>query len=125
MYYPTRFYKLREIISQTLNLEKKSIKPSTSLEKVFPKQNRKILAKQIENNLGINFKLLGASSLQNKFSGMLILISLGLFFINWKIALGLFLFSLFIAHIFDKFGTTLEYKNLDELTKKFIFKNVV
>lgn len=52
------FYKLKNAISEVINLDKKSITPSTSLDNILPRKHRLVSLKKIENHIGFKLNIL-------------------------------------------------------------------
>lgn len=112
------FYKVRDAIAATLNINKSNITPDADLQQLFPKHTRRHNISAIEKELGIHTKILRPKSWV---SGILILITtaslVGLFFF-WKIALPV-LFTAFIAtKVSVKYGIELDLKTVGELAEK-------
>lgn len=52
------FYRLRESISETLNIEKREILPETKLKDLFPRNDRRARVREVERKLGFSLGLL-------------------------------------------------------------------
>ena len=112
------FYKLRDAISTTLQIETKTIIPSHSLEQVLPKQNRRLLVREIENNLGFKIDILKASDTITGVFFIILILSIIEMFFNWRIGILGFVFSICGFWVSDKFGRELKAKTVGEVAEK-------
>lgn len=117
------FYKLRDAISATLQIDYKTISPSTLLTGCLPRQNRRSRMKQLKKNLGLE---LGILRPPRWVTGMLAIISLvsfiGLFF-SWQIGLAGLVFSLAGAWLTNKTGIELDLQTLGQVAEKMTREN--
>lgn len=114
------FYKLRETILKISTLKKESISPETKLLQVFPKKSRRIKIKELENELGFKLHLLSIPNWLKTIFFCILLISIALFFVNWKIALVSFISSTAIWNISEYFGTTLTAGSIKDVVKNIV-----
>lgn len=117
------FYKLRDAISITTNI--RSIKTDTLLSDILPRQNRRSLVRQIENQLGFKISLLRAKHSVMAIFIITFLLSLAGLIINGKISLVLFVFSLVGLRIANKFGKEMDIKTVGELAEKITRENYI
>lgn len=114
------FYKLRQAIQQVFGLEKSKIVPEITWKELLKDRNRRKTVKRFTEQLGLKLSILGPP-------GWLVLIlvagligSLVLFAFSWKLALG-GLFASFTSLILAfEFGTVINCKDLQELTRQMV-----
>ncbi len=115
------FYKLRNAISSTLNID--NVKIDTLLADILPRKNRLSAVRQIENKLGFKLSFLRPTYLV---SGTLLIVLFASFvglFINWKFGLSGLFFSIAGLHLANKFGKEIDLKTVGELTEKMAREN--
>ena len=117
------FYKLREAISSSLQIENKTINPNLSLEQVLPKQNRRLLVRKIETSLGFKLNILKASDTVTGIFLMILILSIVEMFIDWRIGILGFVFSVCCLRISNRFGRELKVKTIGEVVKKMTREN--
>jgi acyl carrier protein len=117
------FYKLREAISSSLQIENKAITTNLSLEKVLPKQNRRLLVRKIETTLGFKLNILKASDNVTGIFTMILILSIVELFIDWRIGILGFIFSVCCLRISNRFGTELKVKTIGDVVKKMTREN--
>lgn len=104
------FYKLRNIISETFNINKEDIKLETKLDQIFPKKNRIKNIQLLEKELSIKNKFLTHSAIQ--FIVLFMVFSSSVIFLYFNSLYAIILFSI---------GMILS----EELkTKKFAFNDI-
>lgn len=109
------FYKLRNIISENFNIEKKDIKLETKLDEIFPKKNRIKNIQLLEKELSIKNKFLTFSSIQFVvlfivFSSSIVFLFFNLFYAFIIFSIGLILSETFKANSFY-------FKNIKEFSE--------
>lgn len=109
------FYKLRHSIAQTLGISEKEITPSTSLERLFPRYNRRQQIAMIEKDAGISKKFLKMKNWVAVALGIGILASVILVFFFWKEALMTLGVLVAAFVVLSKFRNELRYKSLGEV----------
>ena len=117
------FYKLREAISTSLLLNDKTITPTTPLEQVLPKQNRRSFVRKIENNLEFKLDILKASDSTIGVFLIILILSLVEIFINWRIGILGFVISICGLWVSNRFGRQLKVKTIGEVAKKITREN--
>jgi acyl carrier protein len=117
------FYKLTNAISEELNLDKKSITPSTSLDIILPIKHRRVSLKKIENHIGFKLNVLRPPHWVTGFLAITFLLSFILIFIKWKIGLLGICFSIIGFWIANKTGTVLDQKTVGEVAEKMTREN--
>ena len=76
------FYKLREAISRTLEIDKSEIHSHIKLSVLFPKTTRRQKIKQVERSLGFSLKILRPKHAITGFFSILFIVSLIALFVN-------------------------------------------
>lgn len=109
------FYKLRHSIAQTIGINEKEITPSTSLERLFPREKRRQQIAKIEKDAGISKKFLKMKTWVAVALGVGILASVILFFFFWKEALMTLGVLVAAFVVLSKFRNELRYKSLGEV----------
>ncbi len=117
------FYKLRQAISITLQMDSEIITPSFPLIKILPKQNRRKTVRKIENNLGFKLNILKTSDKIIGVFGIILTLSLAEMFFNWRIGMLVFIFSICGFWISKIFGKELKLKTVGEVAKKMTREN--
>jgi len=117
------FYKLRLIISSTLQIDPKSIATDFLLIDILPRKNRRYILKKLEDHLGFKLNILRPPHWVS-FSLLIIFIAslIGLFF-NWQIGLSGLIFSLFGISLANRFGKELDLKTVGQLAEKMTREN--
>jgi acyl carrier protein len=112
------FYKLRDSISSTLQLDKSVITTNTELLKLFPKRLRRTAIRKIEKQLFFKLDILRPKNFVTiSLVGILLISFVGLFFI-WKLAICGILFFFFGMRIAHYFANTLDLKTIGEVADK-------
>lgn len=118
------FYKLRNAIADTLQIEKKFITPDTNLIKLFPRQNRKQYVKEISNRINAEFEILEIKEWLKWVCFLGILFSLVVFFFKLSFGLiGLAFFSVLAWTLNKYFATELALQTVGECAEKFSREN--
>jgi len=119
------FYKLREAISNSVDIERKKIAPTTKLAEIFPRKTRKNQVNTLETNLGFKLSILRPPHFVTSFLAILLLASFIMLFIDWQyglIGLGLSIGGFWIS---SKLGNELDVATVRELAEKMIRENYV
>ena len=120
------FYKLREAIVISCNIDKDTIKIDTPLAPLFPKDGRKKKINAIEKQLGFKLKILSpkgfiagilAITLVLSFLGIFIALAFKLFHISMY-ALFTFIGSIFLMKIANLLGREFDVSTVGELAEK-------
>ncbi|WP_111672735.1 hypothetical protein [Algoriphagus litoralis] len=117
------FYKLRETLVSSLEIEKAKVTSVTQLTEIFPRKTRKSQIKKLENELGFKLFLLRPPHFVTGLLGILLLGSFMLLFIDWKYGLSLFALSISGFWVSSKTGNELDLTTVGELTKKITREN--
>ena len=116
------FYKLKEAIHQVRGNEIQ-IFPTTRLDSLFPKKDRKPALRRIENDLGQRLNILGPKNYIKVIIFILIIASLVEFFFNWKYALYGLGFSVAAGKVAGWLGKEFEVKTIEDVVKKMVTGN--
>jgi hypothetical protein len=117
------FYKLRDTISSTLQIDKKTIATNFSLAELLPRQSRRSRTKKIEEQLGFKLNILRPPHWVSGTLVFMLLASLvGLFF-NWQI--GLLGLAFFTAGLWfaNKIGNELDLQTVGQVAEKMTREN--
>jgi hypothetical protein len=117
------FYKLRNAISDTLNIDKAGITTETELQNLFPRQNRRNAIKNIDKILGFKTNVL-----RPKYSvtGTLFIILIASFiglFIFWQVGLIGLTLSVVGLKVATKLGIELDIKTVRQFSEKISREN--
>jgi len=117
------FYKLRNVLSSILKVDKDEIIPNTQLVDLLPRQLRKTKIKQIEQSLGFKLALLRPPHFVTNFLLLLLLGSIISLFFSWQLGLsgiGLSIGGLWFAF---KVGNELDLKTVGQVAEKMTREN--
>jgi len=117
------FYKLRDAISSTLQLDKKVISVDYPLVDLLPKQNRRWRTKKLEEHLGFELNILRPPHWATWTLTMLLLVSLVGLFINWQIGLFGLVSSITGLKFAMKIGNELDLQTVGQVAKKMTREN--
>ena len=81
------FYKVRSAISRTLQIHERKIEFDTELERLFPRKNRRVDIKILQQELGIKLDILSMKDWLVWIIFLGLVVSIISVFLNWKIAL--------------------------------------
>ena len=117
------FYKLKDAIAKIKTPDRNVITPDQNLTTLFPRQTRRNDIKKIEKELG--FKLNGLRPRHFITMSLLILalVSIALFFVDWKYALSGIVLSGVLSWTSEKIGIEFKDKTIGELTEKMTQRN--
>lgn len=117
------FYKLRDTICVTLNIDRKFIMTETNLLTLFPRNSRRKRLANIENELGFKIKILRP---KHWVAGTLVLILIasfiGLFF-YWRLGLVGLTFSFIGLKLADKFANEFDLQTVRQVAEKITREN--
>ena len=122
--YQMAFYKLRDAISATFSIDKKTISPDFLLSEFLPRKNRRKNIQKLEEKLGLKINTLSPKLWTAIVCIILFLASIvlgGIF--GWKVLFGGFVISIFCLWIAFKTGKELNIKTVGELAKKMAREN--
>jgi len=117
------FYKLRDAIVVTKQLDKSSIQTDTTLSSIFPRHHRRRQIADIENILGFKLKILRPKDFIIWTLVAFFIISLvGLYF-NWKFGLAGLVASILLSRLADITGKEFDENTVGEVANKMIQEN--
>jgi hypothetical protein len=112
------FYQFRKALAAENVSNLNQIRPSTDLESIFPKKNRRKMIKNIERTLGYEIAALAPSQLTSNILFFGLVFSIIGLFVAWQISIFGVLFSI-IGLYFTKFTNRLDKQNLRTLIEKY------
>jgi hypothetical protein len=117
------FYKIRDAISSTLQIDNKTISTDFALVDLLPRQSRRSRTKKLEKHLGFKLNILRPP---HWVIGTLIIIFLasliGLYF-NWQIGLFGLVFSIAGLWFANKIGNELDLQTVGQVAEKMAREN--
>jgi hypothetical protein len=117
------FYKIRDAISTTLQLENKIITPNFPLAEILPRHRRRTTIKKLENQLGFKLKILRAPHwIMATLSIMFIASIIGIYF-SWSIGILGIIFSICGFRVSARIGNELDLKTVGEVAEKMTREN--
>jgi acyl carrier protein len=117
------FYKLRDAISSTLQIDNKSISTDFSLAVLLPRKSRRPRTRKLEDHLGFKLNILRPPHWITLTLVILLLASfIGLFF-NWQIGLLGLVFSIMGFWFANKIGNELDLQTVGQLAQKMTREN--
>ncbi|WP_237488026.1 acyl carrier protein, partial [Hufsiella arboris] len=117
------FYKLRDTISSTLQIDNKTISTNSSLADLLPRQSRRASTKKLEKQLGFKLNILRPPHWVTGTLVIILLASLvGLFF-NWQIGLSGLLFSIAGCWFANKIGNEFDLQTVGQVAEKMTREN--
>jgi len=117
------FYKLRESISSTFQIDNITISTDFSLTELLPRQSRRSRTKKLEKHLGFKLNILRPPHWVTETLAILLLASLvGLFF-NWQIGLLGLAFSSSGLCFTKKIGNELDLQTVGQVAEKMTREN--
>lgn len=117
------FYKLRNVLTSNLKVDKNEIIPDTQLADLLPRQIRKTRINQIEQSLGFQLSLLRPPHFVTNFLLLLLLGSIISLFFSWQLGLGGIGLSIGGLWIAFKVGNELDLKTVGQVAKKMTREN--
>jgi acyl carrier protein len=112
------FYKLRDTISSTLQIDNKTISTNYSLADLLPRQSRRSRTKKLEMQLGFKLNILRPPHWVTGTLALILLASfVGLFF-NWQIGLSGLVFSIAGFWFANKIGNELDLQTVGQVAEK-------
>ena len=119
------FYKLRDAMSSSLDIDKTLVNPTTELTEIFPRKTRRYQVKTLEKDLGFKLSLLRPPHFVTGLQTILLLGSFILFFIDWKYGISTFGLAILGFWISSKTGNQLDVNTVRELSEKMTRENYV
>ena len=117
------FYKLRNAISDTLNVDKADITTNTELRVLLPKQIRRNAIKDVDKKLGFRTNVLRPKYSVTGTLAIILLASFVGLFISWQIGLIGLTLSIVGLTVATKFGNELDMKTFGQLSEKISREN--
>ena len=117
------FYKLRNILTSILKIDKGEIIPNTQFADLLPRQIRKTRIKQIEQSLGFKLSLLRPPNFVTNFLLLLLLGSIISLFFTWQLGLGGLGLSIGGLWLAFKVGNELDLKTVGQVAEKMTREN--
>jgi|SRR5690606_30403182 len=117
------FYKLRDTILSTLQIDNKTISTNYSLADLLPRESRRSRTKKLEKQLGFKLNILRPPHWVTGTLVIILLASLvGLFF-NWQIGLSGLVFSIAGFWFANKIGNELDLQTVGQVAEKMTREN--
>jgi acyl carrier protein len=117
------FYKLRDAISSTLQIDNKTISTDFPLSDLLPRQNRRSRTKKLEKYLGFKLNILRPPHwVTGTFIILLLASIVGLFF-NWQIGLLGLTISIAGTWFANKIGNELDLQTVGQVAEKMTREN--
>ena len=117
------FYKLRDVISSTLQIDKKMITTNFSLADILPRQSRRSWTRKLEEQLGFKLNILRPPHWVTTTLVILLLASLVELFFNWQIGLSGLLLSIAGFKFANKIGNELDLQTVGQVAEKMTREN--
>ncbi|GHC65896.1 acyl carrier protein [Ulvibacter litoralis] len=117
------FYKLRNVLTSILKVDKNEITPDTQLADLLPRQIRKTRINQIEQSLGFKLSLLRPPHFVTTFLLLLLLGSIISLFFSWQLGLGGMGLSIGGLWLAFKIGNELDLKTVGQVAEKMTREN--
>ena len=117
------FYKLRDAISSTLQIDRNTISTDFSLNDILPRQNRRTRIRKLEKHLGYKIDILRPPHFLTVTLAIMLLASLiGLLF-NWQMGLLGLVVSIAGLWIANKIGNELDLQTVGQVAGKMTREN--
>ena len=117
------FYKLRDAISSTLQIDNKTISTNFPLADLLPRQSRRSSTKKMEKQLGFKLNILRPPHWVTGTLAILLLASLVGLFINWQIGLLGLAVSIVGLWFANKIGNVLDLQTVGQVAEKITREN--
>jgi hypothetical protein len=111
------FYKVRQAISQTQNIDERNIDLQTGLIDIFPRSSRRRDIKRLEQILGFSIGILTIKNWLGCALAIGFLLSFLSFFFDWQIAITGLTFFAFTGWVVNKFSKELTVSTVRQLTQ--------
>ena len=119
------FYKLRDSISSTLQIDNKSISTDLSLVAILPRQGRRSQIKKWETQLGFKLNILRPPHWVTITLAIIFLTSLLTLYVNWRIGLLGVVLSISGLRLAFKTGNELDLQTVGQVAEKMMRENYV
>jgi hypothetical protein len=117
------FYKLRNALAKTLQIDRGSISLDTDLHEIFPRRHRGRQISVLESELGLRLNLLRPKGWITNSLVLMLLGSVVSVFINWQAGIAGLVFSISGLIFSNKLGKELNQQKLGELAAKISREN--
>ena len=117
------FYKLRDTISSTLQIDNKTISTNFPLADFLPRQSRRAKTKKLEKQLGFKLNILRPPHWVTITLAILLLVSFVGLFINWQIGLTGPAVSIVGVWFSNKIGNVLDLQTVGQVAEKMTREN--
>lgn len=117
------FYKLRDAISSTLQIDNKTISTDFPLVNLLPRKNRRRGTKKLEKHLGFKLNILRPPRWVTWTLVILLLASIGGLFFNWQIGLLGLLVSVAGLWFSNQIGNELDLQTVGQVAEKMTREN--
>ncbi len=119
------FYKLRQAIYSTCSTGQNSVATSTDLVGLFPRASRRKRFKMIEKIIGFKLYALRPKHWIVTSSGALVILSLLVFFVDWKYACAGLIIAIALIWIGEKTGIEFKDRTVGDLVRRMTSVNYV
>ncbi|WP_316832862.1 hypothetical protein [Pedobacter aquatilis] len=119
------FYKLRDAISSTLQIDKKTISINFPLADFLPRESRRSRTKKLEEQLGFKLHILRPPNWVTGTLVIILLASLGGLYFNWQIGLLGLMFSIAGLWFANKIGNELDLQTFGQVVEKMTRENYI
>ena len=119
------FYKLKDAITKIRNIDRGVITPGQKLTTLFPRQTRRNDIREIEKELGFKLNGLRPRHFITITLLILVLVSITMFFVDWKYALSGIILTGILSWTSEKMGIEFKDKTIGELTERMTQRNYV
>lgn len=117
------FYKLRDAISLTCQIDKTTISTNLPLADILPRQSRRSRTRKLEKQLGFDLQILRPPHWVVWTLAIILLASLVVLFINWQIGLIGLVLSMVGFRLADKIGNELDLQTVGQVAEKMAREN--
>lgn len=117
------FYKLRDVMASTFQIDQKKITTNSALVGLLPKQSRRSLVKKLEEHLGFKLHILRPPYWASVTLAILLVTSCAALFFNWQIGLAGLAFSNIGLWFVNKIGSVLDVQTVGQVAKKMTREN--
>ncbi len=117
------FYKLRDTISSTLQIDNKTISTEFPLADLLPRYSRRSRIKKLEKHLGFKLNILRPPRWVTRTLLIILLASIVGIFFNWQFGLAGLALSIAGLWYANKFGNELDVKTVGQVAEKMTREN--
>lgn len=117
------FYKLRNAISSTLQIDHNTISTNLTLADILPKQSRRLRIKELEKQLGFKLNILRPPHWVTGTLAILLPTSFAGLYFSWQIGLLGLAFSMVGLWLANKIGNVLDLQTVGQVVEKMTNEN--